>query len=324
MRVLIVTNMYPTPDRPYYGIFVKEQVEAIRQLYSDIDFDIYYVDGRNSKMAYLKSIFAIDRRLRKRHYDIVHVHYGLSGLFLLNPFRKKTPTIVTLHGGDIQAEQGKTNQVMLTKMILRNAKAAVTLNGKMTDIAGKYCSNIHQIPCSVDTSQFIPPQNRTPLSDTDPIKVIFPSSPSRPVKNYPLFRDTVDRISSMTGRRCTVSAVEGMSRQEVARLYRHSDMMIMTSVSEGSPQVVKDAMACNLPIVSTNVGDVADLLDGVENCTWSDSHDSGNLCSKAIDVIQGKVLGIPPRKKIAEMGLDHDSTARKIYRLYQSVLSAHE
>ena len=75
MRVLIVTNMYPTPDRPYYGIFVKEQVEAIRQLYSDIDFDIYYVDGRNSKMAYLKSIFAIDRRLRKRHYDIVHVHY---------------------------------------------------------------------------------------------------------------------------------------------------------------------------------------------------------------------------------------------------------
>ena len=184
--------------------------------------------------------------------------------------------------------------------------------------------NIHQIPCSVDTSQFIPPQNRTPLSDTDPIKVIFPSSPSRPVKNYPLFRDTVDRISSMTGRRCTVSAVEGMSRQEVARLYRHSDMMIMTSVSEGSPQVVKEAMACNLPIVSTNVGDVADLLDGVENCTWSDSHDSGNLCSKAIDVIQGKVLGIPPRKKIAEMGLDHDSTARKIYRLYQSVLSAHE
>lgn len=275
-------------------------------------------------MAYLKSIFAIGRRLRKRHYDIVHVHYGLSGLFMLNPFRKKTPTIVTLHGGDIQAEQGKTNQVRLTKMILRKAKAAVTLNGRMTGIAGKYCSNIHQIPCSVDTSLFIPPQNRTPLSDTDPIKVIFPSSPSRPVKNYPLFRDTVDRISAMTGRRCTVSAVEGMSRQEVARLYRHSDMMIMTSVSEGSPQVVKEAMACNLPIVSTNVGDVADLLDGVENCTWSDSHDSGSLCSKAIDVIQGKIHGIPARKKIAEMGLDHDSTARKIYRLYQSVLSAHE
>ena len=83
-------------------------------------------------------------------------------------------------------------------------------------------------------------------------------------------------------------------------------------------------MTCNLPIVTKNVGDVADLREWLENCTWSDSHDSGNLCSKAIDVIQGKVLGIPPRKKIAEMGLDHDSTARKIYRLYQSVLSAHE
>lgn len=320
MKILLVTNMYPTNDRPNYGIFVKEQVEAVKNSFPDVEYDIYYIEGQSNRLSYPKSIFEISRLINRNDYDLVHVHYGLSGLFLLYPFRKKLPVIMTLHGGDIQIEQGKIIQVFITKQLLKLADVVIALNDRMVTIAKRYCENVVKIPCSVNMDLFTPCKHRTSIHAKKKIVMVFPSSHDRIVKNYSLFMKTIDELKEKYEIDCREIELKNMTRQQVADTYRSADMMLMTSFSEGSPQVVKEAMACDLPIISTKVGDIDFLLDGVADSGWVDSFNSSLLCKKIIDVIDGKVLGVNGRKKIIDLGLDDESIAGEIYHVYKMKL----
>lgn len=115
-----------------------------------------------------------------------------------------------------------------------------------------------------------------------------------------------------------------MSRIEVATLYQNADLMIMTSISEGSPQVVKEAMACNLPVISTNVGDVAHLLENVKNSAVANKMDAEELAFLAYQSLNNQISGIDGREKIFQMLLNDQSIAQKIYNIYLSLLSNHQ
>ena len=319
LKVLYTTNMYPTAEKPWYGIFVKEQIEAIKRYYPELDFDVYYVNGRKGYGEYLKSMFAINKMIRRGDYDLVHAHYGLAGLFTLMPFRRKIPTVLTLHGGDIQIAQNKYVQVFLTKHILKRCNVAVTLNDSMQGIVELYNSHALQIPCSVNTTVFYPGSEREPLKGKKNLTILFPSDRSRTVKNYPLFSATVELLRRQHGLEIDTVELSGMSRTEIADHMRSADMMLMTSVSEGSPQTVKEAMACNLPVVSTKVGDVDRLLLGVRDSGWVDEHTPDALAAKILSVLRGEVAGKAPRERLLELKLDDESTARAILDIYKSL-----
>lgn len=323
MKILVVTNMYPTADRPYFGIFVKEQIDAIKKYYPNVDFDVYCIEGGGVKgkskwlslINYMKSVWEIDKLLRKRHYDLVHVQYGFSGFYLLNPFHKRTPVLVTLHGGDIQPEQKKQFQVFATREILRIASFAITLNERMDGIARQYIKSTKIIPCSIDSSLFQPSLNKNKYSDR-PL-IVFPSKRERFEKNYPLFEETITLLKSQYGIDCETIEMKNMSREEVKELYQKADLLLMTSISEGSPQVVKEAMACNLPVVSTPVGDVRILLNGVKGSAVSKQYDAHELARLANDSLSGRLDGINGSDQIKILGLDSKTVSDKIYDIYQ-------
>lgn len=320
MKVLVITNMYPSSEMPYYGIFVAEQVQALRTYHPDLEFDIYNICGNSHKTSYLKSITEVYKKIKCCRFDLIHIHYGFSGLFLLNPFLKiDIPIILTLHGGDILPEQGKSFQVFCTRRIIKKVTAAITLNERMDSIAKKLCPNTSIIPCSVDTSCFVPSTTNKKTKNFPTI--IFPSSPTRQVKNYPLFKETIELLSKEYQTTCREVALENMSREEISSVMQEADLMLMTSISEGSPQVVKEAMACNLPVVSTNVGDVQTLLEGVEGSGWTDEHSPISLAKLAHASLNGLIKGKKPREKVLELGLDAKSTADKIYQLYCDCLN---
>ena len=104
MKVLFITNMYPVPDYIYFGIHVKEQIEALKQN-EDVEGDVYFINGRENKMNYFKSIAALRNIIEKGRYDLIHIHYGISGLFLLF-FSPKIPVFVTLHSGELFQKKG--------------------------------------------------------------------------------------------------------------------------------------------------------------------------------------------------------------------------
>lgn len=313
--------MYPTKDTPYYGIFVSEQIAALKRIYKNLEFDVYNIRGDVSKMEYLRSMNAIYNKVSKGGYDVVHVHYGLSGLFLLNPFRKlRIPVVLTLHGGDIQSEQGKNIQVFFTKKILKHVNHVIILNERMNTIAKKYCKKSSIIPCSVNTDFFTPLPSKNYTGNKKRKSLIFPSAHNRMVKNYPLFLDTIKIMKDKYDIECVETELNNMSREEIAALYRTADAMLMTSISEGSPQVVKEAMACNLPVVATKVGDVDVLLDGVANSGWVYPHDANLLAEKLYASLQGEIKGVLPRDKILGLGLDDNTVATKIYNIYRRLI----
>ena len=318
MNVLLVTNMFPSPKDPYFGIFVKEQMDAVCKIHQDISYTVFYINGKLSKIEYLKSIFKIHKRITEMNFDLIHIHYGLSGLFLLKKIKKKIPVIITLHGGDIQIEQGKNIQVFLTKLILKRVNMAITLNKKMDAIVKQYTLHTKIIPCSVDTSTFTPSPNK---SNSNIKKIIFPSDRSRTVKNYPLFENVIKILRNKYNIQCSTIEIKNMSRTEVAALYNSSDLMIMTSISEGSQQVIKEAMACNLPIISTNVGDVSALLKGVKNSAVSPSAKAEELAELAQQSLNNEIKGIEGREKIKQLKLDDYSIGESLFNIYHQLIS---
>lgn len=315
MKLLIVTNMYPDKARPYNGIFVYEQVEAIKRYHPNVNVDVCFIDGSKGKIEYLKSIFKVNHLISKGCYDIVHIHYGLSGLFMLWPFRKKVSTFITFHGCDIQpqGDGGKLTR-WISKQVVRRCNGCIVLNNGMQKLVDAYCKNNALIPCAVDSNTFRPIGQR---GKNEIVQIVFPSKHNYPIKNYPLFADVLSILQNKYKLQCNEIELKGLSRSEIAEIFSRADLMLLTSNSEGSPQVVKEAMACNLPIVSTPVGDVPELLSGVKDCYVSDNHDAEVLASLVIKSLSHMGEGISGRDKIKQLHLDEKSIADRIYNLYE-------
>ncbi len=321
MNVLIVTNVYLI-DSENSGVsnFVTEQVFAMGKYFPDIEYTVFTIHGRDSKWNYISSIPKIRRLIKTGGFDLVHIHYGLSGLFMLLPGKIGIPVVVTFHGGDIQIEQHHQVQVFLSKLIAKKCDAVITLNKKMDQVVRKYNSNTQILPCSIDMDFFNPINRKVVASDTK--KIIFPSFRTRTVKNYPLYLATIKILDEKYGIKTEEIDFNNISRQQVRDYYMISDLVLLTSISEGSPGVVKEAMACNLPVVSTNVGDVAVNLDGVENCAVAKKMDAEELAFLCAQSLNNEIEGKKGRDKIFELGLDDKSVCSKIYKLYCGLLNA--
>lgn len=322
MKILIVTNVYPSLEYPYHGIFVAEQVSAVKRQYPDVDFDIHYINGFKGKLEYLKSIIGVSRRINRGKYDLVHIHYGLAGIYLYWPFLKKIPTIVTFHGSDIQPKGGNGKlSVMVSRKAAKMADAAIVLNDEMEAMVKPYCSNTHMIPCSVNIETF------RPLEKTESnknVQIVFPSNHERSVKNYPLFCNVLNILKEKYGIEAEERELKNMTRKEIAQLYSNADVLLMTSKSEGSPQAVKEAMACNLPCVSTPVGDVSVLLEGVKDSYVAKEHNAEELAILVIKALKKNGKGLSGREKALQLQLDEESIANKIYNLYSDILNCKE
>ncbi len=328
MKVLIVTNMFPSGNDPYYGIFVSEQISSIKKFHPDVFFEVEFIDGTKSKLEYLKSIFKINKKIRTHHFDLVHIHFGISGVYLLSPFTPKIPTIVTLHGSDIQKASGNNGLIVaISKLVIKKATAAITLNDSMTDYVRYYNKNTYQIPCHVSTDIFKPLRNVNsdkPIINR-PIQIIFPSNHSQKVKNYPLFCETIKILRDKYSINVVEHELKNMTRLQIAELNSKADLLLLTSKAEGSPQVVKEAMACNLPCVCTPVGDVNILLDGVMySYVAKNNFDANELAKLVVASLNREKKGITGRERIFDLKLDENSVIAQIFSVYQKYVKTSE
>lgn len=309
--------MFPSPSRPVSGIFVKEQIENLSEVL-DFQYDLHLIDGLNKgKTEYLKSMFEIPGKIRNGNYDLIHIHYGLSALFLLL-FRPESKVFLTLHGSDILKEGGNKWQVFLTKKILPRVDKVFILNEKMKDIVSPLNSEWEMLPCGVNTDFFFPSANKLPKNPKKKL-IVFPNSPSRAVKNYPLFEKTIQYLNRAGQFDYEFRCIENLSRSQVKDLLNEADCLLMTSKSEGSPQVVKEALACGTPVVTVPVGDVRPMLKDVPHCfvanAMEDPKELGELVKKVIweEVDNQAIRDV----FISKRKYDHKSIAYRIAGNYQ-------
>ena len=176
LRVLLVTAMYPHHERPGSGAFVMHQVEQLRALGHHVD--VVHVKGYVSRWNYVRGAVEVLRATWLGRYDVVHVHYGLTGLCAL--IRWRTPVVVTLHGSDVL--QGRF-QRLVSKIVATTSDAVVVVSQALANRCGGTI-----IPCGVDLEQFRPVDRlhaRRSLRLAAAGKyVLFPFDPKREVKRY--------------------------------------------------------------------------------------------------------------------------------------------
>jgi teichuronic acid biosynthesis glycosyltransferase TuaC len=258
MRILFVTNMYPNPERPGYGAFVRQQAEHLCQCGHTVD--VINILGFQSKLNYLKGALEVLHKTSKVAYDVVHAHYGLSAFPAW--FRLQAPLVITLHGSDVL---GSRFESFCSRGIWRLADAVIVVSEEMRRrIPGIV------IPCGVDLNVFRP-YNRDEARARlgwlkDKYIILFPFDPTRLVKRYDLAKAAVEQVvqDGVDAELVTVCNVENHA---MPWYYSAADAMLLCSDWEGSPTSIKEALACNLPVVATDVGDVQEIMRGVTG-TW--------------------------------------------------------
>src|SRR3989441_299841 len=188
MRILFVTNMYPSPERPGYGAFVWQQAEQLRQFGHLVD--VVNILGFRSRLNYLTGALEVLRQTRRKSYDVVHAHYGQSAFPAW--FRLKAPLVITLHGSDVL--QRGLFQSLSSRVISHFADAVIVVSEEMRRrIPGLV------IPCGVDLSVFRPydrDEARVRLGwPKDKDLILFPFDPARLVKRYDLAKAAVERVT---------------------------------------------------------------------------------------------------------------------------------
>jgi len=305
MRVLIVANH----NTGSYTPFIIEQVKAIHQL--GIEIDYFGVHGKGI-MGYLSNRNALKAKIRDYHPDLIHAHYGLSGL--LANLQRSVPVVTTYHGSDIHA-LGKN--LFFSKAAMWLSAYNIFVSDKLQIQSGYHKSKQRVIPCGVDTAAIYPidrVEARKLLGwDVDGKYVLFAGAFNNEVKNSSLAKAAMALLPN-----AQLVEMRGFNREQVNQVMNAADCLLMTSHREGSPQVIKEAMVCGTPIVSVNVGDVKEVLSGVTGCyiTSYNAHAIVENLQKAFS-FTGKTNG---RQRISELGLSNESIAKEILNVYKSVV----
>jgi glycosyltransferase involved in cell wall biosynthesis len=329
MRVLAVTNMYPTLQRPTYGGFVQSQVESLRR--EGVGIDVMFVDGVTSRVNYLRGVQEIRKRARVHRYDLVHAHYGLTGL--VTRAQTRLPLVVSFCGDDILGTvsargQGRTLGslaiVAACQALAETCDAIIVksehMRRQLWSRRSRKRANV--IPNGVDLAWARPMAREEAfarLPTLDPAKryILFPNAPHVPSKRLSLAKAAMAELAAHPSE-VELLVVHGQPRDLMPAYYAVADAMLLTSDSEGSPNVVKEALACEVPVVAVDVGDVRERIEGAPSCAVVERRPS----ALAGAVERAMACPRPGRLRERVTHLSAEAVARRIVMLYHEVLAA--
>lgn len=264
--------------------------------------------GRRARSDYIK-LYLKQWRKNPIKYDLVHANYGLTGPFALaQPTR---PVVMTLWGSDLMG-----NYSSLSK---RCAKFCDEVIVRSEEMAEELESNAHVIPAGVDLELFKPMEQRKALSKVgwtaNREHILFPYNPERSVKNYPLAESVVKKANEQLQREVELQVVTDVSHDQIPLYLNAADSLLLTSKREGSPNTIKEAMACNTPVVSTDVGDVRDRLNGVEQSTVCETE--SELVDALVSILQSEKSS-NGREHVKDISLER--MGEQIIEVYEQAL----
>jgi glycosyltransferase involved in cell wall biosynthesis len=321
--------MYPGPEHPYYGVFVRDHVEALRARGHHID--VLFTDGRTRRSAYVRDVPRLAAKIRTGRYDLIHAHHTYSVLQAVAArrlARRRIPVVFTIHEGEVHKPRGLRDEgedlvgrvkysSRLKRRALGAADVVVAVERRIPGAAG-HDGPYEVIPPGVDLERFRPMDRDRcreelglPIGET---LVFFPASPSRGrLKGFEVMEEAMRRLAlPMPVRLITGGAIPP---EDMPRYLNASDLVVLTSRFEASPMAVKEAMACNRPMVCTDVGDVAELFAGTPGYALCEPEPADVARAMTTALLRGGPA--EGRRRIEELGLSLRETAERYEDLYE-------
>ncbi|MGI8631605.1 MAG: glycosyltransferase [Solirubrobacterales bacterium] len=304
--------MYPSPEAPALGTFVEQQVESIRRL--GVETDTMTIEGWRGRARYVSALPELWRRLHRGEYDVLHAHYAFAGLIARAQVR--CPTVLTHYGFEVFT----TWQAPLCRMSRGWFDEVIVQSDEMRSRLG--APSAHVIPCGVDLERFAPrprEEARRRLGLPMDRRLVLWAGARRPEKRF----DVAERTMALLAQRRTdtdLVLLEGRPHDQVPAHLNACDLLLLTSDAEGSPNIVKEALASGLPVVSTPVGDVPDLIGGLDGCAIAgqEPHLLADAIERSLD-FSGHFRG---PELVKETGINLEAIARRVVGVYQRALAA--
>lgn len=311
MRILIVCSGNARNfDFKKHQAFIYDQVEAVKKLDTALEFDYFFIKGKGLT-GYLACLRQLIQQLNRHRYHCIHAHVAMSAL--LANLQRLVPVVTTFHGSDINVPVLRLVSVLVDLLSRRTIYISKGLVERAFYAIRKKQS---VIPCGVDVHLFIArskQQSRLQLGLlSDKKYILFSSGFDVAIKNYPLARKAVDQLQDEA---VELLELKNYTREETALLFTAVDVALMTSFSEGSPQFIKEAIACNCPVVSTDVGDVRTVIGEIAGC-YMTTYDPTDV-ARSIQLAFANTQAIQGKTHLARF--DNRLIAKQILDVYKQL-----
>lgn len=325
MNVLHIISGLPSDDRPHFQPFIKSQIDSLVK--KGINVEVMDIEGHLSPLNYIRITKKIKVLNEKKKIDIIHAHYSYCVIPALLA-RTRLPIVLSMMGSDLLGTPTQAGRmtlrgnfdINLSKYLAKKVNYVIVKSDQM-EVQLKYGVKVQVIPNGVDFD-FFKPENKSSVRqrleiDENEFLILFLGDPNEYRKNFNLAKESINKFKSEYNNKVKLLNPFGVSQEEIVDYLNASDVLLLTSYWEGSPNVVKEAMACNLPIISTDVGDVKKIIDDTINCFIVPF--SSDAIVEKLSIISKNRVQSNGRSKIGY--LRDDIIADKIINLYNSILT---
>lgn len=331
MKVLFVTNMYPTQSNPKAGTFIEQQITSL--IDAGIEHKVLLIDRANKGISqYLKTFTAVKRACREFQPDLVHVMYGGILAAASTLAARGFPRVVSFCGVDLLgADYGTLKYRLRTRLgVLAShfaSKRCEAIIVKSQNLKDGLKPEIDEkrvtiVPNGVSMDRFKPMERlecRKKLNwDLDKFIVLFSTtSRSNAKKRLWLAEEVLDRVKQKGHPEVELKGLHKVAHDQVSIWINASDMTLLTSMKdEGSPNIIKETLCCDNPVVSLAVGDVAERIAGVDGC-YLCQENTDELADAIIKVINGK-REVDGQSAMKTLSLE--AVAQRILKLYGEII----
>lgn len=317
MRVLHITCNYPTREHPVFGIFVKEQVESLQKI--GVECDVFFSNGKEEggMKAHKASVVKVRNLLKKNQYDVIHCHHSISAfILLLSGGALRNKCLVSYQNDPTREFGGKWlfrllypffNKIIIknTGPYLKKKKVVYLPNGTNAD----FFKPMDKIECR---------ERLEWEKEKHYILYMDSNKGTRTQKRHDRYEETLDIVRKSFSDIVSIE-LSNTPREEIPTYMNACDLHLMTSDFEGSPNSVKECLCCNTPVVSTDVGNVRDMIGDIPGCYVTKEKDALELADCVRKVLVSKEV-FNGRELFLAKGYGIETVAKKLRNLYQSII----
>ena len=329
MSVLRVLFVVPGAARGNSMIFARRQAASLED--AGVEVNLFHLGSRTSPVEVAREWVRFRRRVRRIHPHVVHAHFGTVTAMFAAMAAPGLPLVITFRGGDLNPASRRATARertraflgrVLSQLAALRAARLICVSGQLRERLWWRRQNAVVLPSGVDQEVFAPePQawarRRLGWGAAERV-VLFNAGGDARIKRLDLARQAIELARPAVARLRLEVLDGGTAPEEIPALMNAADCLLLTSDSEGSPTVIQEALACNLPVVSVDVGDTVERLRGVERARIV-ARDP-----EAISAALAEMLAVPDRsdgrRKLSEFSAGH--IARELCRVYCELTGA--